>query len=414
MKSGSVAIFFVLALPVLSARAEVFAWVQYVADRVEARAITDQPVCPSASVDGTDVNMAVRAGPTTAYPNTVCFVVVPKDSVSVSVGRIALPVPTSSPKRIAVVGDTGCRLKGIYVQACNDPRQWPFRKVAEAIAAQKPDLIIHVGDYHYRETPCPALDAGCAKSPHGDIWDAWRADFFAPAAALLSSAPWVMVRGNHEVCERGGVGWTRTLEAMPFDLTKPCAGAAPPFFVPLQAMTLAVIDTSNAPEPIVGSQVSKDISAQYARLADTTGAPIWMLQHRPIWSAGGTVAGLPFGDNKTLAAAARNVLPAQVQLILSGHHHIFQVLSYVENLPVQIVVGHGGDYLNPGRSVDPAGWVINGVTIKHGIHHVAQFGFAMMEADAATGRWAVTNFDVAGVALQRCALDGRNAKCSGD
>ena len=34
-------------------------------------------------------------------------------------------------------------------------------------AAQKPDLVIHVGDYYYRETPCPAGEAKCAGSPFG-------------------------------------------------------------------------------------------------------------------------------------------------------------------------------------------------------------------------------------------------------
>lgn len=40
-----------------------------------------------------------------------------------------------------------------------------------------------------------------------DSWEAWRADFFAPAAPLLSRAPWVPARGNHELCSRAGPGW---------------------------------------------------------------------------------------------------------------------------------------------------------------------------------------------------------------
>ena len=50
-------------------------------------------------------------------------------------------------------------------------------------------LIIHVGDYLYRESACPPRDSGCARSPHGDDWPTWKADFFAPAAPALLAAP---------------------------------------------------------------------------------------------------------------------------------------------------------------------------------------------------------------------------------
>mgnify|MGYP000167914488 CR=1 FL=1 len=61
--------------------------------------------------------------------------------------------------------------------------------VAGAVAAWDPDLIVHVGDYLYRESPCPEGQSGCAGSPHGDNWATWNADFFAPASPLLGAAP---------------------------------------------------------------------------------------------------------------------------------------------------------------------------------------------------------------------------------
>ncbi|MFX8797610.1 metallophosphoesterase, partial [Acinetobacter baumannii] len=84
---------------------------------------------------------------------------------------------------------------------------WPFKLGATLSASLKPDLVLHVGDFHYREKPCPAGNDGCAGSPWGDNWDVWREDFFAPADSLLRAAPWIMVRGNHELCDRGGHGW---------------------------------------------------------------------------------------------------------------------------------------------------------------------------------------------------------------
>jgi hypothetical protein len=50
--------------------------------------------------------------------------------------------------------------------------------------------VIHVGDYLYREDPCPAAaQAQCGGTPSGDNYGAWNADFFKPAAKLLAAAP---------------------------------------------------------------------------------------------------------------------------------------------------------------------------------------------------------------------------------
>ena len=76
-----------------------------------------------------------------------------------------------------------------------------------AAAASQPDLVIHVGDYLYRESECPK-NMGCSGSPRGDNkGDAWYADFFEPASKLLAAAPWIMTRGNHEICSRAGRGY---------------------------------------------------------------------------------------------------------------------------------------------------------------------------------------------------------------
>ena len=49
-------------------------------------------------------------------------------------------------------------------------------------------------------------------SPIPDVWPAWRDDFFMPAARLMKTAPWLLVRGNHELCSRAGPGWFYLLD----------------------------------------------------------------------------------------------------------------------------------------------------------------------------------------------------------
>ena len=93
---------------------------------------------------------------------------------------------SDGPRRIIVLGDTGCRDRWDDEkqdgQIC-DPNKWPFKQISARAAADEPDLVLHVGDYMYIAV---------------DGWSAWQTAFFEPAKPLLEAAPWVMVRGNHE------------------------------------------------------------------------------------------------------------------------------------------------------------------------------------------------------------------------
>ena len=84
---------------------------------------------------------------------------------------------------IALFGDTGCR--GEPKQPCNN-RDWTFQSVAESAARAGPGLVVHLGDYLYDTA--------------NDSWDDWDKYFFEPAKALLRTAPFIFVRGNHENC----------------------------------------------------------------------------------------------------------------------------------------------------------------------------------------------------------------------
>ncbi|MBM5658739.1 serine/threonine protein phosphatase, partial [Burkholderia pseudomallei] len=79
-----------------------------------------------------------------------------------SVASRALPLPKAEPQRVAIVADTGCRMKKAdnAFQACSDATVWPFATIAASIAKLNPDLLLHVGDYHYRENACPPDIAG--------------------------------------------------------------------------------------------------------------------------------------------------------------------------------------------------------------------------------------------------------------
>jgi hypothetical protein len=402
--------------PAPMAMAESYHWLQHARGRLEVRAITGEEACPATAIDGSPVAMSIRAAPSRDFPILACVLPLPPSAAGrptqVTVAGVPVALPSAALNRIAVIGDTGCRLKGSVVQACNDPTQWPFRLIAEVVAQLKPDLVIHVGDYHYRETPCPPGKLQCAGSPHGDVWPAWRADFFAPADTLLKVAPWVFVRGNHEDCRRGGRGWSRALDPDPFDAERGCNGIGRPFAVRTGDLTLAVMDVSSAREDAVDDTQVPIYREHYRALEHIVGGPAWLLQHRPIWAPFAIIDGRVFGGNKTLAVAAAGVIPREVGLILSGHYHLFQALSYEGDVPAQIVSGHGGDKLNLGLPPDAAGWVIDGATIKAGLNAPGMFGFALFERY--DDGWRLSDRDRMGVEQRSCLLKGRAIACAAD
>ncbi len=399
-----------LSLALNAKAAHTYQWVQYASDGLQARVITDGVKCPAASVDGRTVPMRVRSAAKENYPVTVCFLPLSNKVKTVRVAGAQLPLPKAVPQRILVIGDTGCRLKGNVVQACNDPQAWPFRKGSALVAHIKPDLIIHVGDFHYRETPCPVGNAGCAGSPYGDNWDVWNEDFFSPVGALLGTAPWVMVRGNHEECERGGRGWARTLDPYAWNSDSGCLKSAQPFLVDLGGVQLAVMDVSSADESVANTEQAAFFAKQLQALAGLK-SPVWLAQHRPILAVEETTPKVT-GDNKTLALAASTAMPANVQAILSGHHHALEVLSYVESFPLQLVMGNGGDELSLKVPPSSDGISVEGVHIKHGKGIAGVFGYTVLERKGGKdSAWSMNNYDYDGKLILQCTISGRDADC---
>jgi hypothetical protein len=420
---GAIALALALTLAAVSARAhdEPAAWMQFTSGgTLEVRAVTTG-ACPSVTFDGTSrTTMFARAGFDANFPS-VCSLAVPPKTKTVQMempdgSSFALAPPVSDPQRILVLGDTGCRIKGTAVQACNDPVAWPFAGLATAAANLKPDLVMHLGDYLYRESPCPPGNSGCAGSPFGDNWASWNADFFTPAAPLLKAAPWLIVRGNHEDCSRGGSGFLRLLGPNAFDAEQPCLAHLPPYVVRVGDQSIAVMDNASASDTSVDDAWVAVYRADFAELkamaSDDAGRRIWLAAHRPIWAAISGPLGIPIGGNATLIAASGDLTAFKsLSLMLSGHIHTFEAINYRTKLPPQIVAGHGGDNLDPTPS-DLRGALFqghSGVSVKDGIS-VGGFGFLMLSRDAGSKSWSIQLYDSAGTPERQCSFaEGRVA-----
>jgi Calcineurin-like phosphoesterase len=377
-----------------------------------ARVVTSSAQCPHIDLDGQPFIMQVRAQPTLPdYPVLVCEMILPSGTASAVVNGLPLPLPKAHPRRLVVIGDTGCRLKDKEAfQACNSAQAWPFESVARSAARWQPELVIHVGDYLYRESPCPPGNGACAGSPWGDNWPTWNADFFAPAAELLRAAPWVVTRGNHEVCDRAGRGWFRFLD--PHLRSIDCEDYTPPYAVPIGEGQLLMLDSASAPDDTAPAAMVALYGSQFAALPQASGGKAWLVTHRPIWgigqSDGGPNGPNMFHVNATLQAASANGLAPSITLILSGHLHLVETLSFAAGRPPQLIVGNGGTALNPAITVPLVGTEIAGATVLAGTA-LDRFGFMTLERSE--HGWLGTLRDVDGAALAHCMISDDRIAC---
>jgi len=407
-----VALVFLLSLLPAAANAEDSAWVQAVAGGYEARLVTAAAACPTLNTDKGDVTMTIRAPASADFP-MVCAAPLAVGTTKARIGNAVLPAPVINPQRILVVGDTGCRIKGAALQACNDPVAWPFPLVAGAAAKLKPDLVIHVGDYLYRESACPAGNAGCAGSPWGNNWTTWQADFYTPAAPLLAAAPIVLVRGNHEDCRRSGPGFQ--LLMAPGAAAGPCQVHEPLYTLDVGGLTLAVLDDAQSDETDLDRTMAQTYADEIASL-DKISAPVWLVHHRPTWAAMTGPLGIPVGGNMTLMEASRlnaqkgsAVIPPSVELMLSGHIHTFEAINFNQAVPPQIVAGNGGDalYVTPRNLRGTQFLGHSGVTVADGLS-VGGFGFLLMTK--ASDGWTIDLYDPAGQPKGQCRFSAASGK----
>lgn len=317
---------------------------------------------------------------------TVCRRPLPRGLARASVDGRRLPLLVSgTPRRIALFGDTGCRVHvgapappatepSYEIQDCNSPSAWPLETIAREIAAADPDVVIGTGDYFYRESDCPAsgpyapLCAGSPPvnppgSPNEDTYAGWQADWLRPARALFPVAPLVLSRGNHESCARAGTGYFLLLEpgVSPHDTCQrlytqaddperpPPAVAQPAWVARLGRLDLAVLDSSSANDTAAEnvatySALGRRAVALLRRGPGTTG---WLLTHKPVfgWERFGGPDQPPVWTNPTLQAALDPVLDP-FAAVVSGHLHLFQTVE-LPGRPGQLTLGDGGTFLDP-------------------------------------------------------------------
>jgi hypothetical protein len=344
--------------------------------------------------------------PVPEHLRPVCEFEIPTAAKSATVNGQALKLPRSDPTRIVVLGDTGCRIKGKEVQDCNDPAQWPFERVAIRAASDAPHLVIHVGDFLYREDRCPDNKV-CGTTTPGDNWEAWAADFFTPAAKLLAAAPWAFSRGNHEDCKRSCKGWFYYLYPGPWTAgtSRACEAYPPPYLITLGHFELFMLDSSAALDKPDKQQIQK-----YAlQLASIHATNAWLVDHHPFWGMKAGEAGAPPQPAAAnMAQAWEQASPQGIALIVSGHTHLFELLSFDRNHPPQLVAGDGSTMLAPAIPNNLDHTNVPGATIVDSSSR-HEFGYSLLTKSR--DGWTLRLKDPLKATLLTCQIRGNQSHC---
>ncbi|MET8245071.1 metallophosphoesterase [Streptomyces sp. NPDC005202] len=381
------------------------------------------------------------------FPTTVCELSVPlgasnavlqQSTVRAAVVHPAkrqLPLPnwtaTTRPRTIGVIGDTGCRVTtaGPEQDCANHQTGWPFPQIATSAAnVTRPDLVIHVGDYLYREDPSQANDTasnpGCTTVGDRFSWPCVVADFFRPAETLLATAPVALTRGNHEDCnaaQQGGAGgaWFRYLAD---DLR--ANGSCSPYTTPVEiragTLNLVSVDSSFADPADSGSTTQRAIyTAQFeavnqaARQHPTN--DYFVFTHKPLWmvrSAGPPAQWVTHVLDEAVARTNLGRLEDNVRMVLSGHVHLYQMVDFNTTRPPQVTVGFsGGAPLDQGpNDANVVGKPVGTPPqpVHQSITQGGVFGYGVLRDNG--GTWDLTSHDTTGaVRGQTCTLSTSTA-----
>ncbi|GAB6041888.1 metallophosphoesterase [Endothiovibrio diazotrophicus] len=387
----------------------------------------DQP-CPSVPTVAT---MRTRTNPDPAhFPITVCEGIYSATTATAIPGStLTLPALKSAPEKIVVVGDTGYKSS----QISDGEGGWVFPELAAQAAKEAPDLVLHMGDYNYSGTPgtiqvngqtVQVYDAGdnttqgMCRIPGGyygmntpgsnfsDSWSAWKSNLFDAAQSLMSAAPFVFARGNHELCSRAGNGWFYLLDAnspllgkYAAQLSCPSADnptptlSAQPFLVHFDPLNLLVVDAANACDS--GLLNADDYVNQFALTKQLqSNAPkakqTWLVIHRPVWGIVKRDDVGACGANPTdkychitrtlLAADHATGLSEGLDLVLSGHMHRFQAVGFKSKSHAQqLILGNGGVKLASLHPKSTKELAIDGH--KATVQGLKEFGYMTIELD---------------------------------
>ena len=119
------------------------------------------------------------------------------------------------------------------------------------------------------------------------------------------------------------------------------------------------------------------------------------------------------GIQSAFGARSARYFPEQVEMLLSGHTHIWEQVSFSSDHPSQFISGISGtlEDTEPLPDAVPAGVTpASGAMVETMSSWVGQYGFMTMERTG-VDRWQVQVMDQAGHVVRNCRTQGRKTDC---
>jgi hypothetical protein len=109
-----------------------------------------------------------------------------------------------------------------------------------------------------------------------------------------------------------------------------------------------------------------------------------------------------------------SLFPPNVQTLIAGHNHLFEMVSFVSAHPTQLISGNGGAWADaPLPSPLPTGASVAPGTVIETIASTSRYGFMVLEKDPdKSDLWRVEARDVYGELMTICILRDGKTKCA--
>ena len=180
----------------------------------------------------------------------------------------------------------------------------------------------------------------------------------------------------------------------------------PPVSIQLGGFQLIEFDSSAIKNGEVDPEQLKSYTGQLASLHPRNA---WLVDHHPFWAMRGGKSGAPLiAETEVLQRAWEQASPKGVDMVLSGHTHVFELLGYRAERPLQIVAGDAGTKLDKGFPHHVKGADIYGIMVEQS-ENEDEFGYTLLTKSAAG--WTLSLRNPKARQLLNCDIQGRQATC---
>lgn len=346
---------FITAHTCFATNDENFEWIQYTHNnKLMARATSIEKECPNINIDGKEIPMLFRAEKYDIELKETVRICEQEvtNAKQVSIRGNSLKLVATKINRFIVLGDTGCEAsffdKHFVKQDCTDLNSWPFKTVADQVASVNPDLIIHMGDYSYRNKFTDKIDEAKNKDLQ---WFFMKQDFFTPASNMLHSAPMLFVRGNHDKCELMGDAWFLFFDAQAHQ--KECLKQSPTYNLNINDLNFMVFDSAEAPSgPEYSLETLEKYKSDFATGINNLKKKAWLLIHHPIISLNELAQGETINSKipaQVISDAFLESYTKNLPIAISGHFHLMADIKRKTDGFEQFITGNGGTIIHKAK-----------------------------------------------------------------